>query len=504
MKRTKRRARPFSSGADAFRLYDTYGFPIDLTVEMAAEEGMAADRDGFDRLMNEQRERARAARAAHGDLAWAGIELGLDNKTTEFTGYEKLTDDATVLAMVSDGEVCSSLSAGKAGIIVLDRTPLYAEMGGQIADHGTITCGEAIFEITDVQKDKGGKYLHHGMLKSGEIRVYDKVSVSVDAGRRLAIMRAHSATHLLQSALREVLGDHVHQAGSYVEPDRLRFDFTHFTALTAEEIAEVERLVQDMIFDGLGVDIREMPIDEARKLGAMALFGEKYGDTVRVVKMGDKSTEFCGGTHLDNTAKAGPFHITSEFSVASGVRRIEAITGRAVLDQMEEMSSTLAKVSETLKTSQREIVKKASGFMAELRELHQTVEKMQAKLRSGDMDSLLSEAKAIAGLKVLTMTRPETTVDELRKMGDFLRDRDPAIVAVLAGVTEGKISILAVCGKDAIAKGVKAGDLIKTVTAVCGGSGGGKPDSAMGGGKDVSKLDDALAAAYSFVLEKVK
>ncbi|NCB53072.1 MAG: alanine--tRNA ligase, partial [Clostridia bacterium] len=242
----------------------------------------------------------------------------------------------------------------------------------------------------------------------------------------------------------------------------------------------------------------------ARKLCAMALFGEKYGDTVRVVKMGDKSVEFCGGTHLDNTAKAGPFRITSEFSVASGVRRIEAITGRAVLDQIEDMSGTLAKVSETLKTSQREVIKKAAGCMAELKELHQTVEKMQAKLRSGDMDRLLGDTKTVAGLKILTIIQQDISADELRKMGDFLRDRESAIVAVLAGIAEGKISILAVCGKDAVAKGVKAGDLIKTVTAVCGGSGGGKPDSAMGGGRDISKLDDAMAAAYDFVAQKAK
>ncbi|MEG2098234.1 MAG: alanine--tRNA ligase-related protein, partial [Pseudoflavonifractor sp.] len=309
--------------ADAFLLYDTYGFPIDLTTEMAEEQGMETDKADFDARMEAQRVRAREARAALGDLAWAGIDLGLDNTPTVFTGYDKLEDSGRILALVEDGEVCSALTAGKEGIVVLDRTPFYAEMGGQVADWGVISAGDAIFTVTNVQKSKGGKFLHHGSMQSGSLTVEDAVTAAIDLPRRKAIMRAHSATHLLDKALSAVLGDHVHQAGSLVEPDHLRFDFTHFSALTPEEMGRVDQMVNEAILEGYNITVEELPIEEARKKGAVALFGEKYGDKVRVVDMGGYSIEFCGGTHLDNTAKVGPFRIDSEFSVASGVRRIE-------------------------------------------------------------------------------------------------------------------------------------------------------------------------------------
>ena len=343
------------SGEDAFKLYDTYGFPLDLTQDILEEQGMTVDEEGFTRLMEEQKERARAAR---GDMsnAWQGLDLGLDNTPTRFTGYDHLEDDGTVLALVTEGEVSGVLKAGKEGIVVLDQTPFYAELGGQTADHGTITCGTGVFRVTDVQKDKGGKFLHQGVMESGEIKVGDAVESKLDVERRQAIMRAHSATHLLDKALRKVLGDHVHQAGSLVEPDRLRFDFTHFSAMTAEELAAVALEINTAILAGYDVVTEELPIEEAKKKGAIALFGEKYGDIVRVVDMGEGySVEFCGGTHLNNTAKVGMFHIEKEFSVASGVRRIEATVGMATLENMNRELEMLLDAAAAMKVKPTEL-----------------------------------------------------------------------------------------------------------------------------------------------------
>ncbi len=491
------------SGADAFKLYDTYGFPIDLTSEMAEEEGMSIDMEQFNALMEEQRRRARAARGDMSD-AWAGIDLGLDNTPTQFVGYTEDECTAKVLALVEEGETCGRLEQGRTGIVVLDRTPFYAEMGGQVADNGEIRCGEAVFCVTDVQKDKGGKFLHHGTMVEGQLSVDDGVVASIDVDRRRAIMRAHSATHLLQRALRDVLGDHVHQAGSLVEPDHLRFDFTHFSALTADEILAINKEVGSMTLAGLDITIREMPIDEAKKLGAMALFGEKYGDIVRVVSMGDKSVELCGGTHLDNTAKIGPFHIISEGSVASGVRRVEAVTGNAFMRRADEIKGMLLKAAETLKTTPADLISKLDSFMGEVKDMRQSMDRLKDKLISGDVDRFLFAAKNIGGFKVLTATRNDLDAGDLRKLGDFLRDKDPNVIAVLASVKDGKITFNAVCGKNAVSRGIKAGDIIKTVAAVAGGKGGGKPDSAMGGGTDVLKTDDALATVDDFVASKLQ
>ena len=491
------------SGEDAFKLSDTYGFPLNLTVDMAEEAGMTVDQEGFRKLLQEQKVRAREARKKLGDLAWEGIDLGLDNTPTEFTGYEKNEDEGRVLAVVVDGEVSGAIAGGEDGILVLDKTPFYAEMGGQLADHGTIAVGSSVFEVRNVLKDKGGKYLHHGHLVSGEIKTDDAAHTAIDVTRRQAIRRAHSATHLLQYALESVLGDHCHQAGSLVEPDHLRFDFTHFSAMTPEEIGEVNRKVMDLILEGFDVETLVLPIAEAQKLGATALFGEKYGDIVRVVKMGP-SLEFCGGTHLDNTAKVGLFRITSEGSVASGVRRIEAITGPAVLDEIDRFQKTILQAAETLKTSPGELIRKAEATMSELKDLRQQMESMKDRMLSGEVSQFLFSAKDVAGLKVLTAIRNGVSVPDLRKLGDMLRDKEPGLVAVLASENEGKISILAVCGKDAVARGLKAGLLVKQVCAICGGSGGGKPDSAMGGGKDALKLDDALATVDDYVLKNAK
>ena len=491
------------SGADAFKLYDTYGFPIDLTREMVQEQDMTVDEDAFQELMEQQRVRARKAREALGDLAWAGVDLGLDTTPTKFTGYDHTVDQGTILAIVCDGEVCSEIDEGKQGVLVLDCTPFYAEMGGQVADHGVIETDGALFQVTDVQKDKAGKFLHHGVMHSGRLQVEQTVTARIDTDRRKAIMRAHSATHLLQAALREVLGDHVHQAGSLVEPDRLRFDLTHFSAITPEELERVNEIVGDWILDGMDVTVSEMSMEQAKASGATALFSEKYGDVVRVVNMGGKSVELCGGTHVDNTAKIGPFRITGESSVASGVRRVEAITGKAYLREMETVNRRMYAAAEVLHAKPADLIAKAKSFTAELKEARQNVERMKEKILHSDVDRFLYASKNIGGIKVITTTRTDLEAGDLRKLGDFLRDKDPDTVAVLATATESKVTFVAVCGKNAVARGIRAGDLVRAVSAVTGGKGGGKPDSAMGGGSEVLKIDDALAIVDDFVAEKL-
>ena len=492
------------SGEDAFLLADTYGFPIDLTVEMVEDEGMTLDMEKFTECREEQRVRAREARKALGDLGWAGIDFGKDMPETKFVGYTSLTNDAKVLAIVSEEELQQTVGQGAEAILVLDETAMYAEMGGQVADHGVIACGEAVFEVNNVQKNKGGKVMHYGKVISGVFNVGDAVTVTVDAQRRNAIMRAHSATHLLQSALRAVLGDHVHQAGSYVEEDHLRFDFTHYSAMTAEEIAKVNELVQNAVFTGYNVDIREMSIEEAKASGATALFSEKYGDTVRVVNMGGYSIELCGGTHLDNTAKVGPFRITSEVSVASGVRRIEAVTGLAFVNEAAKTRELLGNVCNAVKVKNPvDLEDKLSAQMEEIKALKKEIEQYKAKEASGAVDKMLSGAKQIGAVKVLTVNQGDADAGALRQMGDVLKDKEPAIVAVLVSVAGEKVTFLAVCGKDAVKAGVRAGDIVKHVCTICGGSGGGKPDSAMGGGKDATKVSEALASVEAFVSSKI-
>ncbi len=491
------------SGEDAFLLADTYGFPIDLTVEMLEDEGMSVDMDRYIQCREEQRVKAREARKALGDLGWAGIDFGSDVPATEFVGYDVNTCNATVVAVCVGEEVTGSITSGEKGIIVLDKTPFYAEMGGQTADHGVILVGESRFQVTDVQKDKGGKYLHSGKMISGMIKTEDVVCASIDVERRKAIMRAHSATHLLQKALKAVLGDHVHQAGSLVEPDRLRFDFSHYAAVTSEEIAKIDSIVQNAILEGYGIDVREMPIDEAKQMGAMALFSEKYGDTVRVVNMGGYSIELCGGTHLDNTAKVGPFRIESEGSVASGVRRIEAITGKECLAEMNLARQRVYDACAVLKTKPAELAQKLESQIDEIKSLKRAVEAYKDRENASEGDRFLLGARVVGGFHVITTNIPDADAGRLRKIGDTLRDKAPDVVAVLSTVNDDKITFLAVCGKDAVAKGLKAGEIVKLVCSCCGGSGGGKPDSAMGGGKDVTKLDNALALVDDYVTSKL-
>ena len=491
------------SGADAFKLYDTFGFPLDLTIEMCADEGMTVDEDAFHTLMEEQRVRAREARKALGDLGWAGIEFGKEIPDTEFVGYDAETAEGKILAIVSEGEQASDLYDGDDGILVLDRTVLYAEMGGQEADHGSIICGDAVFTVSNVIRNKGGKYMHYGRLSGGTLKLGDTVVSSYDKIRREAIARAHSATHMLQSALRAVLGDHVHQAGSLVQEDSLRFDFTNMAAVSREDLHKIENLVNTYILSGCDVNTDIMSLEDAKKSGATALFGEKYSSTVRVVKMGDFSAELCGGTHLANTAKVGSFRIVSEASVASGVRRIEAVTGLKTVALLQETSDLLSSISAMFKAVPADLPERLNAQAAEIRDLKKIIEQYKAKESSGNAGTYLEKAKTVGSLHVTTAKLTDTDAAALRSLGDVLRDKDKAVVALLASVNGDKISYLCVCGPEAVAAGIKAGDVIRHVTAITNGKGGGKPDSAMGGGSDLTKLDESLAALEPFVASKL-
>ena len=485
--------------ADAFQLYDTYGFPIDLTLEILEEQGMTTNREEFDRLMNEQRERAREDRKKMGDLGWQSEDLGLDKSIkTRFDGYETLGESAKVLAIVNEGEPSGAAAKGEKITVVLDHTPFYAEMGGQIGDHGVLVGKNGVVTVSDVQKTKDGKYMHIGVVTEGEISVEDEVEAKVDAEYRQAICRAHTSTHLLQKALRKVLGDHVEQAGSYTANDHIRFDFTHFAALTPEELTQVENLVNEAILAGRPVITEEMSIDEAKKKGAMALFGEKYGAVVRVVQAGD-SVELCGGTHLDNTAKAGMFKIISEASVAAGVRRIEAITGKAVLDFINERQHILNETAAALKTSPNELAAKVEQTMADLRTMSKKVEKLNGKIASMQMVDLFNVSRDVKGVNVVATKLEDATADVLRTMGDGIKEKAPNMVAVLSSVNGEKVNLLCVCGAEAVKKGAHAGKIIKEVAKIVGGGGGGRPDSATAGGKNPAKLEEALEAVNNIV-----
>ena len=485
--------------ADAFQLYDTYGFPIDLTLEILEEQGMTTNREEFDRLMNEQRERAREDRKKMGDLGWQSEDLGLDKSIkTRFDGYETLGETAKVLAIVNEGEPSGAAAKGEKITVVLDHTPFYAEMGGQIGDHGILEGKNGVVTVSDVQKTKDGKYMHIGVVTEGEISVEDEVQAKVDAEYRQAICRAHTSTHLLQKALRKVLGDHVEQAGSYTANDHIRFDFTHFAALTAEELAQVETLVNEAILAGSPVITEEMSIDEAKKKGAMALFGEKYGAVVRVVQAGD-SVELCGGTHLDNTAKAGAFKIIGEASVAAGVRRIEAVTGKAVLDYLNERQKLLTEAAAALKTSPNELPAKIEQTVGELRTMTKKIDKLNSRVASMQMVDLLNVSRDVKGVNVVATKLEDATAEVLRTMGDSIKEKAPNMVAVLSAVNDGKVSLLCVCGAEAVKKGVHAGKIIKEVAKMVGGGGGGRPDSATAGGKQPEKLEEALEAVNNIV-----
>ncbi len=494
------------SGEDAFKLNDTYGFPLDLTKDILEEKGITVDEDKFNALLANQKSTARAARKDAGADAWKGNSVKIDTDKTEFVGYTDFECDAKITAIVNaDGELVDMLGAGEQGVIVLDKTPFYAESGGQIGDSGVVKNGDGnVFLVADTSKNADGIYLHSGTVSKGVISVGDSVNASLNAFRRASIMKNHTAAHLLQAALRQVLGTHVEQAGQLVNEKEVRFDFTHFNPMTADELVKVEMLVNQFIMQAQPVVMQEMPIEEAKKMGAMMLFGEKYGDIVRVVKAGDFSTEFCGGTHVANSGELGLFKIVSESSVAAGVRRITALTGMNLLAYLNHNEAMVKLVAAAFKTSDNEINERASAIITELKDKDKEIQKLNAeltKLKSADM---FSKPVMIDGLELYTAKVEGTTPDALRSMGDDLKAKSDNVVAVIAGVNGEKANLVAVCGKNAIAKGVKAGDLVREIAKLAGGGGGGRPDSAMAGAKDLSKLDSAVAAVEETVKGMMK
>ncbi|MBQ5900655.1 MAG: alanine--tRNA ligase [Clostridia bacterium] len=489
------------SAEDAFRLYDTYGFPLDLTKDILEEHDMTVDEEGFKSYMEEQRNRSRNARKASDGESWKSDGISFDDvAATEFLGYTQNTIEAKVVAIVADGEKCDIIGAGQTGAIVLDKTVFYGEGGGQVGDTGKIVSANAVFTVKNTEKTGGGVYTHIGEMQDGAIAVGDTVKVEIDVARREAIRRNHTAAHLLQAGLRAVLGTHVEQAGQYVNENAVRFDFTHFSALTDEEKAAVENYVNAAILEGIAVDNREMPIDEAKKMGAMALFGEKYGDVVRVVKAGDRSTELCGGTHVDNTAKIGLFKIASESSVASGVRRIEAYTGYGVLALIEKYVSLANDTAAALKASnQWAIAERASQLSAELKNTQKTVEKLESLLAAGKVKDLYDNAKTVGNCKLITALMKGASTDDVKNMCEQIKSEKPDFVTLLAAENGGKLTFCVACGADAVKSGAHAGNLVREVAKMTGGNGGGRPDFAMAGGKDASLAQTALDAAENIL-----
>ena len=485
------------SGENAFKLYDTYGFPLDLTKDILEERGMTVDEETFLKLMDEQKKRARQARKGADTEAWKGDGNLLEGVApTIFDGYTKDEGDAVILAIVDEaGERVETITAGANAVIMLDRTPFYAESGGQVADTGLLTGPGDCFEVHNVGKSPAGVFTHAGQLLEGVLSVGDRVHAAIDTARRTAIRRNHTAAHLLQAALRQVLGTHVEQAGQLVNEKAVRFDFTHFSALSDAELEEVEACVNRVILEGIPVVSQEMPIEEAKAMGAMALFGEKYGDVVRVVSVKDASIELCGGTHIDNTAKIGLFRIISESSVASGVRRIEAVTGEGVLGLLRQYKQMTAEAARAFKLGNpEELVFRAQQVMNEIKEKDKEIERLRGKLAAMQMDGLFAEAKEVEGLKVIAAAFTGTGADAVRAMCDKVKEQLPSGVCVIAGMTDGKVTFGAACGAEAVKKGAHAGNLVREVAKMTGGNGGGRPDSAMAGGKDTGKVDEAMEA----------
>ena len=493
-------------GLDVFKLNDTFGFPLDLTKEIAAEQGIDIDEEGFHTEMKKQKERARAERLKKNISGWSEDLFGsLNTEPTVFTGYETLNDTGVVVALSDEETLTDAIATDEQAkedvLVVLDKTPFYAEMGGQVADQGVLTSADCSLRVLDVKKTPKGYYVHTCVLESGIVKVGDHLTAKVDKEYRMAVCRNHTATHLLQAALREVLGDHVHQAGSYQDGEITHFDFTHFSAVTADELARVEKIVNDRIFDAMDVTVKEMPIDEAKKLGAMALFGEKYGKVVRVVDIEGWSTEFCGGTHVRNTAQIGCFKIVSESSVAAGIRRIEAVTGKNLLLRANKQETMLHTVAAALKANNVAVLPaRAEAVMAENKAMSKELDDMKAKIAASKVTSLFDDAEEVGGVKIASAYFTGTSGDTLRGMCDTVRDKavNP-VVAVLVGKAEDKITMAVTVNKMAQEKGLKAGVLVKEISAIAGGKGGGKPDFAMAGLKDENKIDEALAAVKGIV-----
>lgn len=492
------------SGEDAFKLNDTYGFPLDLTKDILEEKGFIVDEDKFNALLENQKRTARAARKDSDTDAWKSETIKIDAKATDFVGYNEYDCTAQIVAVISDGEQKDMLGAGEEGIIVLDKTSFYAESGGQVGDSGVISSDNGVFIVADTAKNADKIYLHSGKVDRGVICVGDTVKASINAERRNMIKRNHTAAHLLQAALRQVLGNHVEQAGQLVNEKEVRFDFTHFNALSDDEILKVECLVNDFILKAETVESLEMPIEEAKKMGAMMLFGEKYGNIVRVVKAGDFSTEFCGGTHVSNSGQIGLFKIVSESSVAAGVRRITALTGTNLLTAFAANENLIKLSASVLKTGINDVKEKIDSIVADNKTKDKEIQALNAELTKLKSADALSKPIDIDGLEVYIARLDDTTPDALRSMGDDIKSTNCNAVAVIAGINGEKASIVAVCGKNAVAKGVKAGDVVREVAKLAGGGGGGRPDSAMAGAKDLSKLDSALSSAINIIKGFIK
>lgn len=495
------------SGEDVFKLSDTYGFPFDLTVEIAGEKGFTVDESGYRALVKKQRETAKADHAAKASSSWADNSIRLDLPKTKFIGYDNYESSANVLAILQNGEQVQAISEHDSAVIVLDTTPFYAESGGQVADHGKIITQDSVFKVTAVTKDEDGHYLHFGNMEQGMLEINSIVNAKICKKFRNNVMKNHTVAHLLQSALRQVLGDHVHQAGQLVNNKACRFDFSHFHAMTSAEIQQVENLVNQWILQAIPVEINEMPIEEARKLGAMALFGEKYGDVVRVVKAGDVSIEFCGGTHVSNTANIGLFRIISESSVASGVRRIEAVTGEGVLNLLNNLQDLIQESAKVLKLNNiNELPARCMALTVQLKESEKTVETLRQKMAGNAIDDILQQAKDYQGIQIVSAKMQGAGADLLRKMGDQIKNKiaDNAFVAVLAGVGADKGQLYCICTKNAIAKGAHAGKIVQKIAMLTQGKGGGRPDNAMAGIGKLELLDNALQELENIIAEFMK
>lgn len=494
------------SGADAFKLYDTYGFPLDLTTEILEEKGFGVDNAGFEAAMAKQKDKARKARKTTNYMgADVTVYESIDPSiTTEFVGYDKLTHESKITVLTTETELAEALTDGQTGTIIVEETPFYATMGGQNGDTGVITVKDGEFEVKDTVKLLGGKVGHIGTVTRGMLKVGDIATLSVDALKRGDTCKNHSATHLLQKALRTVLGSHVEQAGSYVDGERLRFDFSHFSAMTPEELEKVENIVNEKIAENIMVDTQVMTMEEAKKTGAMALFGEKYGDTVRVVMMGDFSKEFCGGTHVKNTGAIGAFKILSESGVAAGVRRIEALTGNGVMKYYKEMEDKLHEVAKALKATSANVVEKAEHLLAENKALHGELESMKSKAAKDALGDVMNQVTEVKGVKLLAAKVSGVDMNGLRDLGDQLKEKLKEGVILLASDLDGKVNLVAMATEDAMKKGAHAGNLIKGIAGLVGGGGGGRPNMAQAGGKNPGGIEAAIAEAKKVLDGQIK
>jgi alanyl-tRNA synthetase len=493
-------------GEMVFKLHDTYGFPLDLTREIAEENSLEIDEDGFRREMDAQKKKARDAHNSKDTSAWADSVFDKLDKSlkTTFTGYSENSAEAEILYIVKEGELVETAQEGDEVTVILDKTSFYAESGGQVGDSGIITTKDAVINIEDCTKTADGKYLHNGVVSSGLVEKGVKAKAEIDIKRRMAISKNHTATHLLQKALRTILGDHVHQAGSLVEPNKLRFDFSHFSAMTPDELKAVEDMTNQAIMDSMQVEVKEMPIDDAKKLGAMALFGEKYGNTVRVVSVADYSIEFCGGTHLKNTAQAGLVKILGESGIAAGVRRLEALTGEAAIKYYAEKENMLNEVAQALKTTPNDSLKKIESLGQELKNAEKEIAQLRNKLVSGETEDVLANAVDVKGIKVVTARFDTLDIEGLRNTGDMLRNKLESGVVVLGSSYGDKVSFIVTASKDVISKGIHSGNIIKEVAKTAGGGGGGRPDMAQAGGREISKINEALKAAIPVIEAQIK